>query len=120
MAQSQVAFIGADRRPEVLVTCFPLNAIMAALDVSHVDYLSLDVEGLELEILRTVDWTRLHVDVITVEYRIYDGKKIVQPATLTKLKDLRQFFHDTGIYREVATLPGGNDAGGLDVVFSRI
>jgi len=74
----------------------------------------------EVEILHTVDWTRLRIDVITVEYRIYDGKKVVQPDTLTKLKQLRQFFRDTGFYREVAVLPPGNDAGGLDVVFSRI
>jgi len=52
------------------VSCFPLNSVTAALGVTHVDYLSLDVEGPELEILATVDWTRLRVDVITVEYRV--------------------------------------------------
>ena len=50
-------FIGARMRPTVPVQCFPLNAIMAALGVSRVDYLSLDVEGPEVEILRMVDWT---------------------------------------------------------------
>jgi len=122
MHQSHVTFIGAGKKPEVAVNCFPLNTIMAALGISHVDYLSLDVEGPELEILRTVDWTRLHIDVLTVEYRIYGGPKIGidQNATLKKLKDVREFFRDTGIYREVALLPSGSDAGGLDVVFSRI
>jgi len=116
------AFIGHNKKPELSVNCFPLNTIMAALDVSHVDYLSLDVEGPELEILRTVDWTRLHIDVITVEYRIFGGPKIGidKPATLKKLEDLRQFFRETGIYREVAFLPAASEAGGLDVVFSRI
>lgn len=95
---------------------------MAALNITHVDYLSLDVEGPELEILRTVDWTRLHIDVITVEYRIYGGHKIGidKPATLKKLKDLREFFRQTGIYREVALLPAGSEANGLDIVFFRI
>jgi len=110
------------KKPEVSVHCFPLNAIMAAINVSHVDYLSLDVEGPELEILHTIDWTRLHIDVITVEYRVGRGPKIGkdQPATLKKLEDLRQFFRDTGVYREVALLPGGREARALDVVFSRI
>ena len=110
-------------KPAIKVNCFPLNAVLAALEVSHVDYLSLDVEGPEIEILRTVDWTRLSIDVITVEYRIYGGAKIGidKKATLQKLEDLRQFFRGTGIYREVAMLPGADgDAGGLDVVFSRI
>jgi len=95
---------------------------MAALDISHVDYLSLDVEGPEIEILQTIDWTRLHIDVMTVEYRVYGGKKIGidQRATLKKLKNLRRFFNDTGVYREVTLLPSGRDAGGLDVIFSRI
>lgn len=120
MHQSHLASIATKKKPEVAVLCFPLNAIMAALNVFHVDYLSLDVEGPELEILQTVDWRRLHIDVITVEYRIYNGKKVDQPATLTKLKDLRQFFRDTGVYREMAVLPPGNDVLGLDIVFSRI
>ena len=122
MHQSHLAFITAVMKPEVAVNCFPLNTIMAALGISHVDYLSLDVEGPEIEILRTVDWTRLHIDVITVEYRINGGKKIGidQTATLKKLKDLREFFRDTGIYREVALLPNGSETRGLDVVFSRI
>ena len=122
MHQSHLTFIGAHKKPEVAVNCFPLNTITSALGISHVDYLSLDVEGPEIEILRTVDWTRLHIDVITVEYRIYGGDKIGidQAATLKKLKDLREFFRDTGIYREVGLLPNGSDAGGLDVVFSHM
>ena len=122
MHQSHLTFIGASKKPEVEINCFPLNTIMAALGISHVDYLSLDVEGPEIEILRTVDWTRLQIDIITVEYRIYGGHKIGidQTATLKKLKDLREFFRETGIYKEMALLPNGSDAGGLDVVFSRI
>ena len=93
---------------------------MAAIKVSHIDYFSLDVEGPEIEILRTVDWTQLRIDVISVEYRVLSGENINQPATLTKLKEARQFFRETGLYREEAVLPSGaNDAVGLDVVFSR-
>jgi len=109
------------------VSCFPLNSVTEALGVTHVDYLSLDVEGPELEILATVDWTRLRVDVITVEYRVrlrpprsgaapggssrpggwvitveyrvMVGKRlgIDGPATLKKLGDLRRFFSNTGV-----------------------
>ena len=122
MSPSHRAFISALNRPDVPVNCFPLNTIMAALNVVHVDYLSLDVEGPELEILRTVDWTRLRVDVVSVEYRVISrsGTDVERPATLRKLRDLRRFFRDTGIYREAGVLPSGNDTFGIDVVFSRI
>lgn len=106
---------GKMRGRDVTVKCFPLNSIMEALGVSHVDYFSLDVEGPELEILRTVDWTRLHIDVMTVEYRM-GGKQ----QNLKKLNDLRQFFRDTAIYREVGVLPKGDESVGLDVIFSRV
>jgi len=110
------------RKPDVIVKCFPLNTIMAALNVFHVDYFSLDVEGPEIEILRTVDWTRLRIDVITVEYRVLNDRnhRVNKMKTLRKLEGLRQFFRETGIYREVGRLPGGNVLAGLDIVFSRI
>ena len=120
--QSRLSSVKNTTNSYVDVNCFPLNAITSALGVSHVDYLSLDVEGPELEILRTVDWTRLYIDVITVEYKILMGRhiRVDKSASLKKLNDLRQFFDDTGIYREVAVLPSGSEALGLDVVFSRI
>jgi len=36
-----------------LVPCFPLHALLVALNQSTVDYLSLDVEGYELEVRQT-------------------------------------------------------------------
>ena len=125
MHPTHIGRIGDNRNAEVVVTCFPLNSIMEALEVSHVDYLSLDVEGPELEILQTVDWSRLRVDVITVEYSIRGRaksgtEKVNVLATLRKLRNIRKFFSDTGIYREVSVLRPGSDARGHDVVFSRI
>ena len=75
-----------------------------------------------MEILRTIDWTRLRIDVMTIEYRIRGGRRIGidKNATLAKLEDLRQLFRDTGVYREVGLLPSGSDARGLDVVFSHV
>jgi len=36
--------------------------------VTHVDYFSLDVEGVELPILRTIPWNRLDIRIMSVEY----------------------------------------------------
>jgi len=117
MHRSHLHYIGRKRKREITVNCFPLNAIMTAINVTHVDYLSLDVEGAELEILRTIQWTQLKIDVITVEYYIHRNRA----ATLTKLEVLRQFFNDTGIYREKGVLPRRrpNLSRCTDVVFMR-
>lgn len=107
------------------VNCFPLDAILEALKVNHVDYFSLDVEGLELPILRTITWSKFRIDVLSVEYRIYgehrinNKKEINRNETLTKLENLRYLLRQVGEYREVAVLPRVNESISLDVVFSR-
>jgi len=57
--------VGASK--EIQVQCFPLFSFLSALGVDTVDYLSLDVEGLELKILRTIPFHRLRIKVISVE-----------------------------------------------------
>ena len=94
----------------VEIPCFPLNSIMEALGIRHIDYMSLDVEGPELKILKTLNWSQLSIDIMSIEYN-YRPKK---------LNDLRSFFKDTGKYKEVALLPRGRkEKKAVDVVFMR-
>ena len=50
------------------VKCFPIPTLLAALGVTHVDFLSLDVEGFELKILKTFPFfgDELKIDVSPV------------------------------------------------------
>ena len=56
------------RQPPNSALCFPLESLLLALNRTHVDYFSLDVEGFELDVLRSLPLGRLHIDVITVEF----------------------------------------------------
>jgi hypothetical protein len=56
------------------VPCFPFESIMLALNQSHVDYFSLDVEGVEFNILRTIPYDRVIIDTLSVEYVHSDSK----------------------------------------------
>ena len=47
------------------VICFPLFGVLKALNVTKVDYFSLDVEGKEMDVLRTIPFDDVN---ITVEY----------------------------------------------------
>ena len=99
--------------PETHVQCFSLNSIMAAIGVRHVDFMVLDVEGSELPVLRSIDWTRLSVDVFSVEYSTENRVK--------KLKKVRRFFNETGRYKEVGKLGLGTaDNVAQDVLFMRV
>ena len=96
---------------EIYVQCFSLSSILAAIDTVYIDYLSLDVEGAEIAILKTVNWTKLTVRVITIEYR----------SSLDNLSELRALFKKIGNYREAGFLPlGTNETNAMDVVFIRL
>ena len=96
----------SERVPETYVQCFTLNSVMSAIGVQHVDFMVLDVEGAELQILETIDWTTLSIDVFSIEYARHD-----QQGQLGKI---RHFFSKTGRYKEVGRLDH------QDVIFMRV
>ena len=53
------------------VTCVPLFGVLKALNVTKVDYFSLDVEGAEMDVLRTIPFDDLD---ITVEFCLLQNK----------------------------------------------
>ena len=48
----------------VSVQCFPLYSILLAVGRTQVDFFSLDVEGHELRILKTIPWHKVDIAVI--------------------------------------------------------
>lgn len=118
---------------DIAVQCFPFYSIMLALDIDHIDYLSIDVEGPEAEILQTIPYDKIRVDIITVEYRAKGQQSDLIARSMEKLALIRSVIGKTGLYDEVGILPplkifNRNQAmqsqtalekTGLDVVFRR-
>ena len=106
--------------PKIMVQCFPLVVLLMTLHITHVDYLSLDTEGAELEILKTIPLTKIHIKIIQVEY----GKPR-KTDSIKKLMLLQEFFSSTGLYEQVGILPMIGEhpdeiaQNGLDVFFRR-
>lgn len=61
------------RKQVITVPCYELNAVLAENRVMHVDYLSIDVEGSELDILTSIDFERVKYRVISVENNYGDN-----------------------------------------------
>jgi len=57
------------------VPCRPLSAMLALFQIKHVDLWVLDLEGAELEALKTFDFIAVTVDVIVVELDGGDEQK---------------------------------------------
>ena len=84
---------------KILVQCFPFYSIMMALRRKHIDLFSLDVEGAELGILKTIPFNEISVDVFLVEYFVKGSKR----DTVARLNYLKTFLDLKG-YRLVAIL----------------
>ena len=51
----------------VRVQCLPLYSLVLTLGNPNVDFLSLDTEGGELEVLETLPWDKVDIRAISVE-----------------------------------------------------
>ena len=52
-----------EKQESLTVQCFPLYSILLATNQTKVDYLSLDVEGHEFRVLKTIPWSKIDVKV---------------------------------------------------------
>ena len=58
------------------VQCFPFYSILLATGRTRVDFFSLDIEGDELTVLKTIPWNKVDIKVLLVEYfYIKEGRK---------------------------------------------
>ncbi|MCL4138424.1 UNVERIFIED_CONTAM: hypothetical protein GTU68_025668 [Idotea baltica] len=50
------------------IQCIPLQSLLLALDVSVVDFLSLDIQGGEWDVLKYFPWDKIKLRTLVVEY----------------------------------------------------
>ena len=61
-----------------LVPCRRLSSIFGELNVTHIDFMSLDVEGMEAEALASIDFDRVSVSVLIVESDFFGNRNASQ------------------------------------------
>jgi FkbM family methyltransferase len=109
---------------KVVVPCFSMAEVLDKVNIHHIDFYSLDVEGAEMVILESMRKElasrKMTVDIWAIEYRVWDGKQIVVNKSMENLRALRQFFKEVGGYVEHSHLSNddNNEIGyALDVIF---
>jgi len=80
-------------RSKIEIHCGPLQYYLDALEIRHIDFWSLDVEGSELKVLETVDFERTHIDVIIAESA---NRLSHLPEIQKKVKDVRLYLQRRG------------------------
>ncbi|XP_021966736.1 uncharacterized protein LOC110861910 [Folsomia candida] len=72
-------FLPEDYISEGMISCFPLYSILSAINVSTVDFFSLDVEGHEYKVLQGIPFDLLDIKVIIVEHATTpEGKNAIK------------------------------------------
>jgi hypothetical protein len=83
--KSDVAKVNALPR----ITCLPLQLIFDFFYITRIDLLSLDVEGAEYEVIKTLDLTRTHIKYVVVEATGLNAVKDAQ---------VKEYIMATGLY----------------------
>ena len=52
----------------IRVPCIPVETLLSALNRTQVDYFSLDVEGMENDVVRTIDYKKFDIRTWSIEY----------------------------------------------------
>ena len=78
------------------VLCIPVKSILKEINMPHINFFSLDVEGAELDILKSIPFNVVTIDFFMIEYFILFSKR----ETLNRLNAYRRFFKELGIYKE--------------------
>ncbi len=71
------------------VPCLTLNSILETNNITHIDYLSIDTEGGELEILKSIDFSRFSISVIEIEnnYHSPEFREFLQTKGFTLIDE---------------------------------
>lgn len=76
------------------VWCFPLQSVLLAVNRTKVDYFSLDVEGAEMSILRALPFDKIDIDVLQVEFMVFQGVYWDKDLSNQRKEELRSFMKE--------------------------
>lgn len=83
----------------VRVKCFPLFSLLLAMNVTTIDYLSLETKGTELQVLETVPFDRVKIEVIGVHLNMNESEiDTIKKFLATKQYKFMESFNTTYIF----------------------
>jgi FkbM family methyltransferase len=79
-----------------LIPCFPIETILRALGQKKIDYFSLDVEGSELNIIKSLNYQEIDITAITLETseNIIDAAEITEHLSKNKFELMKRDYNE--------------------------
>jgi FkbM family methyltransferase len=96
-------YYGKNNLSTLYVPCFSLNTILSAIGINKVDYFSLDVEGGELDVIKSIKHDKITIDIFTIEHNYFQDRKsnIISHLEGKGFKKLAEVSHDVYFQRRV-------------------
>ena len=66
---------GSKSNSSITVPCGKLTDYLGVLGIHHLTFLSVDVQGSELQVVQSIDWSALNVSVLAIEERRVESTK---------------------------------------------
>ena len=79
--------------------CFPLYSYLAALDYPTVNLLSLDIEGAEFEVFKTIPWDKVRIELIMIEVNHSNKEEIENVMANAGYEVYKQLKNQDVIYK---------------------
>lgn len=73
---------------ETIIDTRTLGEILDELDLPHIDFMSIDVEGFEMQVLKSNDWVKYRPDHLLIEYIASDLETIYDTELFQFVKKL--------------------------------
>lgn len=92
-------------RTKESVECYPLYSLLLAADIAHnVDLLSLDIEGAELAVLKTMPWDKVNIELIMIEVSHSNQAEIDQTLMSAGYEVYKKLKNQDVIYKKVRSV----------------
>ena len=85
-------------KEEIEVTCYNINKILQENQFNPIDFFTIDTEGNEMSILKTIDFDAFDIDILLVENN-YQTEEMNQFMTSKGYKRIKKIGHDE-VYRK--------------------
>ncbi len=103
-----------ENQKEVKIECFTLNSILKEKNVENIDYLNVDVEGSELEVIKGIDLSKFNPSLISIENNDLSLKDYMESDiynlliqnkyTLVNIIGVTNFFMPDKLVKEIPNL----------------
>ena len=106
-------------RRTIKMQCFPLTSIVYALGNPVVDYLSLDIEGAELDVLKTIPFDELNIQLMSLEIIRKKLNLNVPGDHIDQYDDIVKFLDEKG-YKVLKNIPHTREHLSFEVFFEKV